>query len=320
MGISDRIKRLNTYIKEEAESRYIRSYINIFICRLLYGATAKDYFEFEFYLKSFSERSKCLTTYRAKKLEEKYNDIVKRDILTNKKEFNSVFEKFIKREWIDFENISFEEFDAFFKKHKKIIIKPNWLCEGMGIFICEYQSTEQAKKLYDEYYGKDALAEEVLVQHHELAEFNSASVNCVRVVTLYCNGKPHIITCALRLGSGKTCTDNYHSGGLCVPLDLKTGVNFAASATIKRERVYVHPATNKQIIGFKAPNWELLRKTVLEAASMIPEVGWVGWDVAILENDIAIVEGNVEQGTDVIQIRQDGKWKYIKDIIAGKAD
>ena len=57
-------------------------------------------------------------------------------------------------------------------------------------------------------------------------------------------------------------------------------------------------------------------ETVKHAAQEIPEVAYVGWDVAILENGCAIIEGNHDPGHDVVQmIAQTGLFGDIKKLI-----
>ena len=46
---------------------------------------------------------------------------------------------------------------------------------------------------------------------------------------------------------------------------------------------------------------------------MIPEVQYAGWDVAILEDGVAIIEGNRDPGHDVVQmIAQTGLYNKIR--------
>ena len=84
---------------------------------------------------------------------------------------------------------------------------------------------------------------------------------------------------------------------------------------MKYQKYIYHPFTNQKLVGFQIPLWDNVKATVLEAANLIPEVGYIGWDVAILECSVALIEGNHDPGHDVVQmIAQTGLYKLIKNI------
>lgn len=62
-----------------------------------------------------------------------------------------------------------------------------------------------------------------------------------------------------------------------------------------------HPISNHKIVGFKVPMFNEAVNLVKECAKIIPEVAYVGWDVAISENGPVIVEGNCFPG--VFQVK-----------------
>lgn len=77
-----------------------------------------------------------------------------------------------------------------------------------------------------------------------------------------------------------------------------------------------HPDSHYPLVGVKVPNWEICCSSVIEAAKVVPQVQYVGWDVAIPENDVAIIEGNHDPGHDVVQmIEQIGLYDEIKSKI-----
>ena len=57
-----------------------------------------------------------------------------------------------------------------------------------------------------------------------------------------------------------------------------------------------------------------------QAAREIPQVGHVGWDIAITPDGPAIIEGNDFPGTDLCQLapfypEKHGLWPYYKDLL-----
>lgn len=54
----------------------------------------------------------------------------------------------------------------------------------------------------------------------------------------------------------------------------------------------IHPISNIKIKGYTIPNYDKAIKLVSLCASIIKEVKYVGWDVAILEDGVSLIEGN----------------------------
>ena len=142
-----------------------------------------------------------------------------------------------------------------------------------------------------------------------MASLNPSSVNTIRVLTF----KGEVIACALRIGGDDAVVDNLHSNGVCAHLDRNEGVIDALCIDNKLNKYLKHPRTGKLLVGFQVPNWEILIARVKEAATVVPEVEYIGWDVAVLDDDVAIIEGNHDPGHDVVQmIAQTGLWEKIK--------
>ena len=60
--------------------------------------------------------------------------------------------------------------------------------------------------------------------------------------------------------------------------------------------------TGTQIQGFQFPDWEAAMDMVRQAAEMIPELGYLGWDIAFTEEGPILVEGNEFPGHDIYQL------------------
>ena len=70
-------------------------------------------------------------------------------------------------------------------------------------------------------------------------------------------------------------------------------------ANIPNEKIADIP--NEKIVGFKVPMFKEAVDLVKEAAKVVPEIGYVGWDVAISEKGPVLVEGNCYPG--VFQVK-----------------
>ena len=301
----DNYHRFNDHVKQFAGGRYFSCWKDEIYCALRFGCSPDDFFRYEFYKKSDFERDKFITYKRSQNIIRKYNDKEKNFIFDDKSEFNKWFKDYIKRDWIDLRTANRKDFESFLRKHGKAILKPVKGGQGRDIFILHTRDSETFE--FERY--RDYIAEELLIQDKKMKKLNPSSVNTVRVLTF----KGKIIACALRIGGDNSVVDNLHSNGVCAHLDLKTGVIDALCIDNKMQKYLYHPKTGIKLVGFCVPHWKEIRHIVLQASSLVPEVQYVGWDVAVLENGAAIIEGNRDPGHSVVQmIVQSGLYNKIR--------
>ncbi|MGN0417681.1 sugar-transfer associated ATP-grasp domain-containing protein [Anaerostipes faecalis] len=258
-----------------------------------------------------------MTYYREIKLIDKIGD-EKGISSIGKKQFNQIFSDYICREWLWVAECTKEEFCSFVKKHQSVLVKTNGTCSGDNIYKYTHTSDYETMMEYEKIKDKHTLVEEILQQHHSLTEFNPASVNTVRIGTLYHKGKVYLLSSAMRIGAGDVPTDNLHGKGVAVAVDLETRLTISHGYTNLCEQYLLHPISLKPLIGFQIPNWDTAKKTVIEAAELAyKRIGskFVGRDVAMLENGVALIEANPHQANDLLQIGRSGIWKKIKDIL-----
>ena len=83
-----------------------------------------------------------------------------------------------------------------------------------------------------------------------------------------------------------------------------TGGCFSGSAFIKDGKAYFqHPMTGTDLIGAPVPFCHEARQLVTDAALRVPELGYIGWDVAITEKGPILVEANQFPGHDIYQFQ-----------------
>jgi len=306
--LCDNIYRFNHNVEVHLNRKYCFAWITEVYCFIRFGCSPDDFFRYRFYTKSNHERNKFITYGRSKHIIAKHNN-TSVNVLKCKLQFNQYFKTYIKREWIHLGSVNNEEFTSFLQKHKRVLIKPLQGGQGKGIFLLTIDSLSDTKSFLE--HHQNYLAEELLIQHEDMSKLNPSSVNTIRVLTF----KNQIIATALRSGSNGSIVDNLHANGICAHIDIDTGIVDAPCIDHTYKQFLHHPTTGIKMIGFQIPNWDLIKCTVTEAASMVPDIAYIGWDVAILENDIAIIEGNHDPGHDIVQmIAQTGLYHKIRDI------
>ena len=267
---------------------------DIIHCGLAYQAGYYDYQEFEFYNLNKEQRKTYLTRGKNNEIVRRFNDKSSFHKFENKVEFNKIFEKYLKRNWLYLDN-NLDEFVAFFKKHTAIIVKPVDATGGNGVEKFIYSNDEDAKSLYSKLVeNKQLLVEECIKQHPEMSRLYEKSVNTLRMFTFFKDGQSYFLQAVLKIGNGGVI-DNFSNGGMYTYVD-ETGTVFVEAIDQADNIYYNHPISNTQIVGFKVPMFKEAVELVKECSKVVPEVSYIGWDVAISENGPVIVEGNCFPG------------------------
>lgn len=271
-------------------------------CTMKHGSGHIDYEQFEMYNMTEAQRATYLTRGRNNAIVKQYNDPAYNHIVHNKDEFNAHFDKYLKRDWALMRDK--EKAIAFLANHEDFMIKPLDGSCGLGIRKLKASAFESPEAAYDILWKSDgnALLEELIIQHPAVAAIYPGSVNTVRAVTLYKNGRAHVITTCFRMGNNGNHVDNLNNGGMVVPVDEKTG-HISLRAMDKEKKVYsVHPSTGNAIQGFTFPDWEKAMDMVCQAALEITQIGYMGWDIAFTPDGPILVEGNEYPGNGLLQL------------------
>ena len=275
--------------------------LNIYFCdHVLFmseqtGATAGDYFEFEFYRKSFELRKNFITQKIRDQIRVLCNDPCDIWLSRNKANVNKLFAEFLHRDWLDTRTCTFEEFKIFVTKHPRFFSKPAVGSLGEGAQIINANSNENLVKLFRTLKKNNCLLEEVVVQHEKIAAFCPDTVNTIRVYSfLDIHNVVHILATSSRFGRLGNVIDNVHmGGGYSVIIDPKTGIITTDGLSNFHERFPAHADTGKIFKGFQYPCWEKLLDTVTKMAKLIPQVRHIGWDIAINNrSEIVVIETN----------------------------
>lgn len=313
--------------------------IDILYSRIRYGASIDDYFDFRFYSLNHRGRKSYGTVKDKFAI---YNYVNQRDYcirIADKNLFTQYYGAFLKRDaFLINDNAS----DAGLREycHKmisdgtsKFIIKPCRGGEGIGIFILDaddpiLDSVSSIQNKYNEMnkeaikrlpHYKDALLarkelliEPLLENHPAIKKIHPASLNTMRIPTLFTEGHFKIMGAYIRFGRNGNVVDNINAGGMTAEIDLETGVIMTAAADHAGRQYIVHPTTGEIIVGLKIPYWEEVKEMVLKAAEVTPEVKYVGWDVAVTANGPIIIEGNTCGSLQIQQFPQHmgNRFKY----------
>lgn len=291
------------------------------ISYIVYGTSLNDYFAFGFYKLRPNGRNEYITYRRYHKILNKCNKKEYLKFFRDKSLFNQRYKKYLHRETKDVSQMTEEQFVGFVEEHKEVFVKEVRGFRGKSVWF--YQSCEidakalcrQLKEDQDRHY----IVESKLIQCEALSSFHPASVNSIRIVTVYDNDADvvHLMFAKIRIGNNGAHLDNTHAGGISGNIDLETGViNTPGYGVLDKKEYIYHPITGKQIIGAKIPYWEECKKFVEEVARVTPEIRYVGWDIVILpDGDFALIEANDNADHDGQQIHYKGMWPEYKKLL-----
>ena len=292
--------RIAKAISKKTKKNTFMIVIDMIRCGIKYQAGYYDYQEFEFYNLNKEERKTYLTRGKNNEIVKRFNDRTSFHKFEDKAEFNSIFNKYLKRNWMVLNDNNYSDFEKFLKDNKAIIVKPIDDEGGNGVEKFVYSDDLNCKELYDKLVSNgQLLIEECIKQHEDMNVLYDKSVNTMRMFTFYKNGESFFLQAVLKIGNGGV-VDNFSSGGMYTYVSDLGDVY--VEAIDKDDNIYpTHPISNHKIVGFKVPMFKEAVELVKEAAKVIPEVAYVGWDVAISENGPVIVEGNCFPG--VFQVK-----------------
>ncbi len=273
-------------------------------CAVKYGAGYMDYDLFEMYNLTPEQRDTYLTRGRNNALIQKYNDPAYGYIFDGKNEFNARFGDFIKRDWIQMTPDNKDDVLAFLSRHSVFVAKPLAGCCGKGIEKLNTSDFDSLEACYEYLTGQEAQfeLEELILQHEAVSAIYPHAINTVRTVTIYDGSQARVVCTYFRIGNGGRHVDNFNSGGMVAPVDEKTGI-VKDRAIDKQKNLYAnHPETGATIQGFQFPYWEEAMELARQAAKVVPQIGYVGWDVAFTPDGPCLVEGNNYPGHDIYQL------------------
>lgn len=303
MNYKAMLEKISSIHKKTGRSR-VAIFRDMKDCAVKYGAGYMDYDLFEMYNLTPEQRNTYLTRGRNNSLVAKYNDKAYFDELGDKIRFNTKFGAFLHRDWVPVTGENKEQVMDFLSRHQTFMAKPSQGSCGWGIEKLNHADFESTDALYAHLVEKAPLLEleEVIEQHPDVAAIYPGSINTVRMVTIRGkSGRVYLVTAMFRIGNGKF-VDNFNSGGMVAPMDPESGTVIDRALDKQKNLYDNHPATGTPIKGFRFPDWDKARALVEQAAQVVPQMGYVGWDVCFTPNGPCLVEGNQFPGHDIYQL------------------
>jgi len=147
--------------------------------------------------------------------------------------------------------------------------------------------------------------QEVLQPHPQLLDLCGPGISGFRVIVQLERDGPRITHTTWKIVSGGNIADNlWREGNMVAHVDPHTGkvLRIVRGTGIHIEVVTEHPDTGTELLGVTLPDWEDLRKLVLDCSALTPKVRLQGWDIALCERGPVILEANAGTGFRLHQL------------------
>lgn len=290
--------QVSATVAETTRTPRWRVAIDIMRCAQRWGATPNDYLFFRFFELSERERGTYVVHRISRRLVARYNDVQSVKYFQDKTLFAERFADLYGRNWAAVSRLDLSALTEFVASKETIIYKPSNLMKAMGVEklnIVDYPSLAALLKYLKEHHGGRGIIEDWIIQHSSISAIYSRAVNPVRVITILKDNDCHILNATLTIGNGRDVA-NASCGDMVAPIELDSGI-IAFPAQDETGRIYhEHPATGHEIEGFRIPYWAEIIKLVDQASRVTPEVGYVGWDIAVTPRGPILIEGNHNPG------------------------
>lgn len=288
--------RMAQQISGESGKPTIFILVDMMWCSVRYEAGYFDYHEFEYHLLNHRQRKTYLTRPQANTLVIKLNQRSHSTTFSDKSKFNRAFGQYLGRDWIDLREADAAALEAFLRKHRTVMAKVTDNVAGYGVEKLQANGITDFAALHAQLMEKrQFLVEEFVVQHPEMSRLAPSSVNTLRVVTYFDGDKVHLLAHVVKMGNGIADMDNFGQGGMYTVLDEHGHTHYAAFNKAG-QKFSIHPVTGVDITDFQVPMFDKVIEVVDAAARVVPQVPYVGWDIAITPTGPAIIEGNYNTG------------------------
>ncbi len=298
--------RLSKELSQKTAGTTAYYFFDAIWCYILYQCHPEWYFEY-FWKLSKPLRKDTLTLNNFARLYKRYNDVSKIEIFENKVLFNQKFKNYQHHASLYTKEATLEQFTEFCQQYPTFIAKPTNAQQGSGVHKVEITKDTDIKSLYEDLKKNEVLTEEIVRCHPKLI-FKNKSLNTIRVYSIVGkSGEVVILTAILRAGVGDSVVDNYCAGGVIYNIDVEHGiVTEPGHSEHGGNKVVMHPQSDLSVIGLQIPRWNQLIDYVKTLATVVPECRIIGWDIAVTETGLDVIEGNHDPHWGLLEIFSEG--------------
>lgn len=183
------------------------------------------------------------------------------------------------------------------------ICKPVADGQGRGVFHLEGKDDQifvnnqrvEHQRLSGLFARSRYIIQERVLQHPKMSTLNPSCVNTIRLVTCFHDGVVIPFSAAVRIGRKGNVTDNWHTGGIIIRLNMETGCLDRHGFTLPEyggKKHAKHPETGVVFEGYEIPFCHQAVELATRLHRYFYGTHSIGWDIAITEKGPVFIEGN----------------------------
>ena len=207
----------------------------------------------------------------------------------------------------------------------EFILKPSQSTSGgEGIIELKYQNGSLLKgvnSLKDDFleFLKEGnwIIQERLENNYRIKYLPRKPLSCIRVLTISDNGYIIDMYASLKIAISSTTVDNAHCGGIYVGVNMKNGSLMQYAFDEENNSYSSFPGTEIVLHSVEIPCFEEVKKIAIRAARVFPDTKIVGWDIAVSNQGVRLIEGNSSPGLALIQKCHEGLPNLKKILTSG---
>lgn len=269
---------------------------DVVLSSIRFNISFKDFFCFRFYEADRSDRDSWAGTGFMYEYQLRMNPRESRKVLENKILFLNHYNDLIKRKYlpVSVNGADVNAIAAMLRNSTgRLVLKGSHGQVGKEVAIISCEKFSPESLLMNMKKNRYDLIEEFVTQHPALNELSPSGLNTIRIITQFHRNEVVILGARLRV-SVNSPVDNMAAGNLAAPVDPETGIVTGPGvySDITKEKVSIHPVTDKPIEGFQVPHWGKVMKLADTAARNAGGNRSVGWDIAVTPDGTELIEGN----------------------------
>lgn len=227
----------------------------------------------------------------------------------NKIDIYRKFGQYYRREMFLLDQQDDQELSAFLDRHPVFFAKQADNYGGFGVEKLRSENFSTAAHLRNYCQErKIELLEELIRQHEDVNRLYPYSVNSLRITTILSEeGEVHFLPSILRMGGNNMEIDNVSSGGVYVRVDHSGKIvthGFKEDGKFNLDGGHIveaHPTTGTVFMNYQLPHTDEAMALVEKMAKEVPEYRYIGWDIALTEEGVDMIELNTYAAYDMIQ-------------------
>lgn len=283
-----------------------------------FGYFVYEYETYYFEQKSFKERFSFASEFDLWKFVNCFDNRAELPKLVDKEKSYNLFKEFYKRDVITIKSSDdFEKYTNFYNAHPVFFVKPLYGAFGRNSGLFDSRKFNSCEESFNSLVKSAPLIlEELIIQCKEMAAFNPSSINTVRTTVLRTKNGLDLLFGFIRNGRKGVVVDNGGAGGIFIPYDCNTGKLCKYGFDECGNTYSEHPDSGIKYNNFLIPRFNEIKDISFKLMEKLPKLDYVGFDIAIRDDDIVIVEANhAPQFVEFQAMHKLGFKKELEEII-----